>query len=142
MHRPPQAGTHGRVKDGAFSILISHGSATSPNVDCGEQLVYVGVGGCTYHQNRRKGEQCRDQELTRNNLALALNCNAPINSVKGSVINGEEWRDGKPIRVVSPIIWSVIASMGYLASEYEVGTSMHNIIARATLRWQAYSHTG
>lgn len=50
--------------------------------------------------NKRTNEQSKNQELTRMNLALAKNCNAPVNDKVGATASDSNWREGKPVRVV------------------------------------------
>jgi len=49
---------------------------------------------------RTHKEQCKDQKLTLMNLALARNCNAPINNIIGAEATGSSWKEGKPVRVI------------------------------------------
>ncbi|KAG7170928.1 E3 ubiquitin-protein ligase UHRF1-like [Homarus americanus] len=95
IHRPHVAGIHGREHEGAYSIVLSGGY--EDDEDNGDSFTYTGSGGRDLSGNKRTAEQSCDQQLTRMNRALALNCNTPVNK------NGAEatdWKGGKPVRVV------------------------------------------
>ncbi|XP_075217787.1 E3 ubiquitin-protein ligase UHRF1-like [Lycorma delicatula] len=96
VHRPHVAGIHGRENEGAYSIVLSGGY--EDDVDNGESFLFTGSGGRDLSGNKRTAEQSCDQTLTRYNLALALNCNAPLNTEEGA--NAKDWKKGKPVRVV------------------------------------------
>ncbi|KAE9529076.1 hypothetical protein AGLY_012030 [Aphis glycines] len=96
IHRPPVGGIHGRDNQGAFSIVLSGGY--EDDIDNGEEFMYTGSGGRDLSGNKRTALQSCDQELTRNNRALALNCNAEINDKEGAT--AVDWKKGKPVRVV------------------------------------------
>ncbi|KAF0298619.1 E3 ubiquitin-protein ligase UHRF1 [Amphibalanus amphitrite] len=96
VHRPHVAGIAGREKEGAFSIVLSGGY--EDDVDNGEEFFYTGSGGRDLSGNKRTAGQSCDQQLTRMNKALALNCNAKINSKTGA--EAEDWRGGRPVRVI------------------------------------------
>ncbi|XP_015367414.1 PREDICTED: E3 ubiquitin-protein ligase UHRF1-like [Diuraphis noxia] len=96
IHRPPVGGIHGRDNQGAFSIVLSGGY--EDDVDNGDEFLYTGSGGRDLSGNKRTALQSCDQELTRYNRALALNCNAKIDSEKGAT--AADWKKGKPVRVV------------------------------------------
>lgn len=96
VHRPPVSGIHGRDSEGAYSIVLSGGY--EDDVDNGEEFYYTGSGGRDLSGNKRTSEQCCDQTLTRMNLALAMNCNAPVNKEKGA--EAKDWKGGKPVRVL------------------------------------------
>ncbi|XP_001945737.1 E3 ubiquitin-protein ligase UHRF1 isoform X1 [Acyrthosiphon pisum] len=96
IHRPPVGGIHGRDNQGAFSIVLSGGY--EDDVDNGDEFLYTGSGGRDLSGNKRTALQSCDQELTRYNRALALNCNAKIDSEKGAT--AVDWKKGKPVRVV------------------------------------------
>lgn len=96
VHRPPVSGIHGRDSEGAYSIVLSGGY--EDDVDNGEEFYYTGSGGRDLSGNKRTSEQSCDQTLTRMNLALALNCNAPVNKEKGA--EAKDWKGGKPVRVL------------------------------------------
>uniref|UniRef100_A0A0B7A0A8 RING-type E3 ubiquitin transferase n=1 Tax=Arion vulgaris TaxID=1028688 RepID=A0A0B7A0A8_9EUPU len=96
VHRPHVAGIHGREEDGAYSIVLSGGY--EDDADDGEEFYYTGSGGRDLSGNKRTAEQSCDQTLTRMNKALAKNCNAPLDSIKGS--EAKDWQGGKPVRVV------------------------------------------
>ena len=97
VHRHIVAGIHGRKNEGAYSIVLSGGFAD--DVDNGEEFTYSGCGGRDLSGNKRTAKQSMDQKLTAMNMALAKNCNAPIDEEKGGT--AKNWRSGKPIRVVS-----------------------------------------
>lgn len=96
VHRPPVSGIHGRDSEGAYSIVLSGGY--EDDIDNGEEFFYTGSGGRDLSGNKRTSEQCCDQTLTRMNLALAVNCNAPVNKDKGA--EAKDWKGGKPVRVL------------------------------------------
>ncbi|KAF7280152.1 hypothetical protein GWI33_006328 [Rhynchophorus ferrugineus] len=96
VHRPPVAGIHGQESDCAYSIVLSGGY--EDDLDLGKEFYYTGSGGRDLSGNKRTSNQSFDQELTRTNKALALNCNAPLNDKKGA--EAKDWKAGKPVRVV------------------------------------------
>lgn len=96
VHRPHIAGIHGRESDCAYSIVLSGGY--EDDIDNGDEFMYTGSGGRDLSGNKRTAEQSCDQTLTRMNKALALNCNAMLDSVVGAT--AEDWRGGLPVRVV------------------------------------------
>ncbi|CAI6375138.1 unnamed protein product [Macrosiphum euphorbiae] len=96
IHRPPVGGIHGRDNQGAFSIVLSGGY--EDDIDNGDDFLYTGSGGRDLSGNKRTALQSCDQELTRYNRALALNCNADINDKEGAT--AVDWKKGKPVRVV------------------------------------------
>ncbi|XP_048197885.1 E3 ubiquitin-protein ligase UHRF1 isoform X2 [Perognathus longimembris pacificus] len=96
VHRPHVAGIHGRSNDGAYSLVLAGGY--EDDVDHGNFFTYTGSGGRDLSGNKRTAEQSCDQKLTNTNRALALNCSAPIDDVKGA--ESKDWRSGKPVRVV------------------------------------------
>ncbi|XP_050541918.1 E3 ubiquitin-protein ligase UHRF1-like [Daktulosphaira vitifoliae] len=96
IHRPPVGGIHGRDNQGAFSIVLSGGY--EDDVDNGDEFLYTGSGGRDLSGNKRTALQSCDQQLTRYNRALALNCNAKIDNEKGAT--AVDWKKGKPVRVV------------------------------------------
>lgn len=61
--------------------------------------MYTGSGGRDLSGNKRTAIQSCDQTLTKTNRALARNCAAPL-SDKGRV-KSNNWKEGKPVRVVS-----------------------------------------
>ncbi|XP_075990910.1 E3 ubiquitin-protein ligase UHRF1-like [Anticarsia gemmatalis] len=97
VHRPPVSGIHGRDVDGAYSIVLSGGY--EDDVDNGYEFTYTGSGGRDLSGNKRTAEQSCDQTLTRENKALARNCAVKTISEQGGDA-GENWRSGKPVRVV------------------------------------------
>ncbi|XP_020756806.1 E3 ubiquitin-protein ligase UHRF1 isoform X1 [Odocoileus virginianus] len=96
VHRPHVAGIHGRSNHGAYSLVLAGGY--EDDVDHGNSFTYTGSGGRDLSGNKRTAEQSCDQKLTNTNRALALNCFAPINDLKGA--EAKDWRSGKPVRVV------------------------------------------
>ncbi|CAG5131053.1 unnamed protein product [Candidula unifasciata] len=96
VHRPHVAGIHGREDDGAYSLVLSGGY--EDDADEGQEFYYTGSGGRDLSGNKRTAEQSCDQTLTRMNKALAKNCSAPLDNVKGA--EAKDWRAGKPVRVV------------------------------------------
>ncbi|XP_060537001.1 E3 ubiquitin-protein ligase UHRF1-like [Cylas formicarius] len=96
VHRPPVAGIHGQEADCAYSIVLSGGY--EDDVDNGNEFYYTGSGGRDLSGNKRIGHQSFDQELTRTNKALALNCNAPFDKKNGA--ESKDWKKGRPVRVV------------------------------------------
>ncbi|XP_022182071.1 E3 ubiquitin-protein ligase UHRF1-like, partial [Myzus persicae] len=96
IHRPPVGGIHGRDNQGAFSIVLSGGY--EDDIDNGDEFMYTGSGGRDLSGNKRTALQSCDQELTRYNRALALNCDAEINNKEGAT--AMDWKKGKPVRVV------------------------------------------
>ena len=70
------------------------------DTDNGEEFTFSGSGGRDLSGNKRTAfAQSFDQKLTRNNRALALNCDAPVDAKNGAT--AKDWRKGKPVRVVS-----------------------------------------
>lgn len=68
VHRPIQAGISGSQKEGADSIVLSGGY--EDDEDHGDVIIYTGHGG----RDQSSGKQVTDQELVRQNLALAISC--------------------------------------------------------------------
>ncbi|NVK52767.1 MAG: HNH endonuclease [Flavobacteriaceae bacterium] len=79
IHRPPQAGISGSQNEGADSIVISGGY--EDDKDFGNEIIYTGHGG----RSNETGKQVADQQLTRQNLALAKSCleGLPIRVIRG-----------------------------------------------------------
>jgi len=96
IHRPPVAGIAGTAKLGCPSLVLSGGY--EDDVDNGEEFYYTGAGGRDLSGNKRTAEQSFDQELTKSNGALALNCDCKFDDKNGG--EAKDWRNGKPIRVV------------------------------------------
>lgn len=96
VHRPLVSGIHGKESDGAYSIVFS--GLREEDADLGNELYYTASGG-RGGKSRTGGVQVRDQELKRENKALAMNCWAPFDGVKGASA-GDNWRLGKPVRVL------------------------------------------
>ena len=80
VHRPLQAGISGSQVEGADSIILSGGY--EDDEDHGDVIIYTGHGG----RSQITGAQVANQTLTRQNLALALNCQLglPIRVIRGS----------------------------------------------------------
>lgn len=80
VHRPRRAGISGSQNEGADSIVLSGGY--EDDADFGDLIVYTGHGG----RDQSTGKQVSDQELTRQNLALAISCQngLPIRVIRGS----------------------------------------------------------
>ena len=83
--------------EGCQSIVISGGY--EDNVDNGEEFTYTGSGGRDLSGNKRTAEQSFDQTLDKVNGAIARNCYAEFDAVKGADAK-EDWQKGKEIRVV------------------------------------------
>ncbi|XP_072402002.1 E3 ubiquitin-protein ligase UHRF1-like [Diabrotica undecimpunctata] len=95
VHRLIVGGIHGSANIGAYSIVLSGGY--EDDIDQGDEFIYTGSGGRDLSGNKRVNKQSMDQEFKRGNMALAVNCNAPLDK------NGAEatdWRAGLPVRVV------------------------------------------
>lgn len=95
VHRPPVSGIHGKATIGAFSIVLAAGY--EDDKDDGLEFTYTGSGGRDLSGNKRTAEQNHDQKLTRENEALAKNCNIPLNQKGGEA---KDWKKGKPVRVI------------------------------------------
>ena len=63
--------------DGAYSIVLAGGY--EDDEDFGDEFTYTGAGGRDLSGNKRTSEQAFDQELTKTNLAIAVNCDCPVN---------------------------------------------------------------
>ncbi len=70
--------------------------------DDGDEVVYTGSGGRNLKSGNKRTskEQQFDQQLTGLNLALAKSCVAQVNDVDGATAADEEWKKGKPVRLV------------------------------------------
>ena len=81
IHRPYQAGIWGSQYKGAYSIVISGGY--KDDYDRLFEVSYTGQGG-----RGPNGNIIKDQELTRGNKGLAINCenNIPVRVVRGSQV--------------------------------------------------------
>ncbi len=79
VHRPIQAGISGSQTEGADSIVLSGGY--EDDEDHGDVIIYTGHGG----RSQDTGLQVADQQLTNQNLALAINCQQglPVRVVRG-----------------------------------------------------------
>lgn len=80
VHRPLQAGISGSQNEGADSIVLSGGYVD--DVDNGDEIIYTGHGG----RDLASGKQVVDQELTKQNLALTINCQQglPVRVIRGA----------------------------------------------------------
>ena len=96
IHRPHVAGIAGTAKNGCPSLVLSGGY--EDDVDNGDEFTYTGSGGRDLSGNKRTAEQSSDQELTRSNGALAVNCACVFDDANGG--KADDWKKGKPIRVV------------------------------------------
>ncbi|CAG8812970.1 26627_t:CDS:1, partial [Racocetra persica] len=95
VHRPIVAGISGKSEVGVVSIVLSGGYPEDK--DEGEEFVYTGSGGRDLKTgNKRTAPQTSDQELTKNNMALARTCDAPVDDKKGA--KAKDWKKSKPIR--------------------------------------------
>ena len=90
-------GIAGTAANGCPSLVLSGGY--EDDVDDGEEFTYTGSGGRDLSGNKRTAPQSSDQELTRQNGAIARNCKAKFDDKKGGDA-GDKWREGKPIRAV------------------------------------------
>ncbi|KAL0074535.1 PUA-like domain-containing protein [Phycomyces blakesleeanus] len=95
IHRSPVGGISGATATGAVSVVLSGGY--EDDKDNGEEFFYTGSGGRDLKGNKRLGDHCGDQELTRFNLALAKTCAAEVNSEVGA--EAKDWTRSRPIRV-------------------------------------------
>ena len=80
IHRHKEAGIVGGGKEGAESIVISGGYIDDQ--DFGDVIIYTGHGG----RDSATKRQVADQELARQNLALAVSCDRglPVRIIRGS----------------------------------------------------------
>lgn len=85
VHRHRQAGINGSQKEGANSIVLS--GCYEDDEDHGDVIFYTGHGG----RDPKSGKQVTNQELIRQNLALALNCQRglPVRVIRGSNLDSE-----------------------------------------------------
>ncbi len=85
VHSPRQAGISGSQNEGADSIVLSGGY--EDDADYGNTIIYTGHGGRENGTNR----QVTDQELIRQNLALAISCQQglPVRVIRGAAHNSE-----------------------------------------------------
>ena len=89
-------GIAGSAEKGCQSIVLAGGY--EDDTDWGEGFFYTGCGGKDLSGNKRTNKKNSfDQELTRYNKAIALNCNAKFDDKKGA--EADNWKKGKPIRV-------------------------------------------
>ncbi|KAJ2878258.1 hypothetical protein IWW38_006364, partial [Coemansia aciculifera] len=96
VHRPPVAGIAGTSTTPAVSIVLAGGYPEDE--DRGEEFTYTGSGGYDLSGNKRTAKvQCFDQELTRQNLSLALACAAEVDDKKGAT--AADWKQSTAIRV-------------------------------------------
>lgn len=98
VHTPLVAGIHGKQSIGAFSIVFCCGY--EDDIDLGEEIYFTGSGGkeSSASKCRVGGPQIKDQQLTRCNKSLAINCYAPFSDEGAN--SGQNWRLGKPVRVL------------------------------------------
>lgn len=98
IHTPLVAGIHGKENLGAFSVVFCCGY--EDDVDLGDEIYFTGSGGKQSDGNKSRvgGPQVKDQELKRCNKALAMNCAAKFSEFGAN--SGEDWRLGKPVRVL------------------------------------------
>ncbi|KAL3421636.1 YDG/SRA domain-containing protein [Phlyctema vagabunda] len=95
VHRPTISDIAGSATTGgAVSIVLSGGYPE--DVDNGINFVYTGSGGRDL-QAKRTAPQTKDQELTRDNLALAKTCDATISKDGGTA---KDWKKSLGVRVV------------------------------------------
>lgn len=80
VHPPRWAGISGSQREGADSIVLSGGY--EDDEDYGDFIIYTGHGG----RDSQTGKQVTDQELVRNNLALAVSCQQglPVRLIRGA----------------------------------------------------------
>ena len=97
LHRPLVAGIAGTKKLVCPSLILSGGY--EDDEDHGDWFTYTGAGGRDLTGNKRTAEQSFDQKLDRSNAAIARNCKARFDN-KNSGDAGDNWREGKPIRVL------------------------------------------
>ncbi|MEN2498009.1 MAG: ubiquitin-like with PHD and RING finger domains 2 [Marteilia pararefringens] len=100
IHRPHVAGISGRENEGSFSLVLSGGY--EDDIDRGSEFVYTGSGGRDLSGNKRCNVQSMDQVLTKQNGALARNCNPDFNKslMKNKQFESKNWKSGLPVRVV------------------------------------------
>lgn len=96
VHRPPIAGIAGSASaGGAVSIVLSDGYPEDK--DSGDTFTYTGSGGRDLTGKRVTDMQTFHQELTRENFALAMTCDAKP-SEKGAV--AKDWKNSLGVRVI------------------------------------------
>jgi putative restriction endonuclease len=80
VHRPYQAGICGSKYEGAESIVLSGGY--EDDIDNGDVIIYTGHGGNV----SGKSTQFQDQDLDRQNMALALSSETqtPVRVIRGA----------------------------------------------------------
>jgi len=78
-HKPLQAGIYGASKTGSYSIVLSQGY--EDDIDEIDYIKYTGSGG----RDPNTGKQIADQEFTKNNKGLQINCdyNLPVRVWRG-----------------------------------------------------------
>merc|ERR1712109_331456 len=81
IHRPPVGGIAGSAKIGCPSIVLAGGY--EDDEDNGDEFTYTGSGGRDLSGNKRTAEQSFDQTLDKVNGAIARNCYAEFDAVKG-----------------------------------------------------------
>ncbi|KAJ2335219.1 hypothetical protein GGI00_001476 [Coemansia sp. RSA 2681] len=96
VHRPPVAGIAGTSTTPAVSIVLAGGYPEDE--DRGDEFTYTGSGGYDLSGNKRTAKvQTSDQELTRQNLSLALACAAQVDDKNGAI--AADWKQSTAIRV-------------------------------------------
>lgn len=85
LHRQMQAGISGSQHEGADAIVLSGGY--EDDLDYGDEVIYTGHGG----QDPKTREQIADQELVRQNLALAVSMQQGllVRVIRGAKLNSE-----------------------------------------------------
>ncbi|KXN73339.1 hypothetical protein CONCODRAFT_77392 [Conidiobolus coronatus NRRL 28638] len=96
VHCPPVSGIAGTSKSGSVSIVLAGGY--EEDADFGDEFYYTGSGGREIASDKRYTGKRVDQELTLYNLALAINCDAPVNTENGAL--ARDWKKSKPVRVI------------------------------------------
>ena len=110
VHRAPVSGICGsKQSKGALSICMSKGY--DEDEDHGDEVYYTGSGGRDLSGNKRQAPQSFDQELTLSNLALAMTCDAKLNSVEGA--EAKDWRKSRAVP-----IFDLIAEMIELCDRF------------------------
>jgi len=64
IHRPPMAGIHGSVSEGAISIVLSH--AYEEDKDFGNNFLYSGCGGRGSNSAKRVPQVLHQKQTTHN----------------------------------------------------------------------------
>ena len=102
LHTPLVSGVAGKESLGASSLVFS--GCFEHDIDLGDEIYFSGTGGWESNETGSRTslgrKQVKDQTLTRGNRALAMSCAAQFDEVKGGFTRREEWKLGKPIRVL------------------------------------------